>query len=367
MAPKAGKKKTLAQELAELTSTAPTSFDPEQEGYGDGTDALLRSYDDEDGDNGSLNGDDDLSSMSARPSLRMTADMESLGHEYASKRVARKDLASAGDDAASSSGSGSGSEEADDDDEDEQDGANRTVLQDSSSSEDEQSENEQQQAAEDTDSEDDDDDELSSARQSSVFATLDSAAVDSFVDAEIDKLTAQDAAARVARAASTQTEHARAAEALRQRQWWDSALEVRILLQRLLDLAATAPAPQHLPLYTAADPELRGALDKAAAAADSLARDLSTVRKGHMRQTCVPAAAAAAAAGDAEQQQQQLAAVQDGASSEEVWADAAADYELCKGWWVKTVDRCVCYYCVSTASTSIAAVTASITVMLMYM
>jgi hypothetical protein len=59
--------------------------------------------------------------------------------------------------------------------------------------------------------------------------------------------------------------------------------------------------------------------------------------------------------------------VQDGASSEEVWADAAADYELCKGWWVKTVDRCVCYYCVSTASTSIAAVTASITVMLMYM
>jgi protein AATF/BFR2 len=338
MAPKAGKKKTLAQELAELTSTAPTSFDPEQEGYGDGTDALLRPYDDEDGDNGSLNGDDDLGSMSARPSLRMTADMESLGHEYASKRVARKDLASAGDDAASSSGSDSGSDVGDDDD-DAQDDANGTVLQDSSSSEEEQSENEQQQAAEDSDSEDDDDDELSSARQSSVFATLDSAAVDSFVDAEIDKLTAQDAAARVARAASTQTEHARAAEALRQRQWWDSALEVRILLQRLLDLAATAPAPQHLPLYTAADPELQGALDRAAAAADSLARDLSTVRKGHMRQTCMPAAAAAS---DTEQQQQQLAAVQDGASSEEVWADAAADYELCKGWWVKTVDRCVC-------------------------
>jgi protein AATF/BFR2 len=351
MAPKAGKKKTLAQELAELTSTAPTSFDPEQEGYGDGTDALLRPYDDKDGDNGSLNGDDDLSSMSARPSLRMTADMESLGHEYASKRVARKDLASAGDDAASSTGSDSGSEEADDDDDDdEKDGANGTALQDSSSSEEEQSENEQQQAAEDSDSEDDDDDdELASARQSSVFATLDSAAVDSFVDAEIDKLTAQDAAARVARAASTQTEHARAAEALRQRQWWDSALEVRILLQRLLDLAATAPAPQHLPLYTAADPELQGALNKAAAAADSLARDLSTVRKGHMRQTCIPAAAAVAAVGDAEQQQQ-LAAVQDGASGEEVWADAAANYELCKGWWVKTVDRCVycscyCYNC----------------------
>eukprot|EP00752_Nemacystus_decipiens_P010108 g9009.t1 len=322
-------KKTLSDRLAELTSAAPSAdFNPDEPDFDDGTGAGLSRFDDDAFDEGS----DDSSLNQHRPSadLRVAADMESIGHEYHGKRVSRKNLGTTivGDaydpDQASDGGESSGDDDNSDDDDGEVQGpassSNRIVtslnLDDVSSSEEEdggndEDEDEDRQEGGDENTamrvnehrgkrvhwggqEEEREDEHGvrvgggkrpRQQQANVFAGVAGEGVDatSSVEEQMMLLDEQDEKARRSGGGvAGQAEMRRAREALRQREWWDSLLEVRILLQRLMNAANKLPGPDEFPLFLEGDEELAALAKESAGAAEALATQLSAVRRSHM-------------------------------------------------------------------------------------
>ncbi|KAG5184258.1 apoptosis-antagonizing transcription factor [Tribonema minus] len=251
--------------------------------------------------------------------------MDLIGEEYGAKKVSRRALqqrasaaaASAAAEEGSSDQGSSDEDQADNDDAEADDGSDASAddgqaygsqqLQDegSSASDDDQGDGGGGPLGSDNDDESDDSDTEANADQSNVF--LGGGGGD-----DMDKF--------------------RAAEALRQRRWWDGYLEVRILLQRLLDTANRAPPPRALPAYRAAEPALAPLAAAAAARADALAAGLSALRKGHMRQAGI-------AVGGGDGQEEAGGGVPEGGGGDTIWEDALADYRRCRAWWERCVER----------------------------
>ncbi|CAM9142328.1 unnamed protein product [Ectocarpus sp. 12 AP-2014] len=321
--------KTLSARLAELTSSAPcTAFNPDAPDFDDGTGAGLQRYDDD--DNYDEGGDSKINQHRPSADLRVAADMESIGQEYHGKRVSRKSLeATAVGDAHDPDQASEGDGSSDDDDDDDADGdmtesgegtaasSSRKMvpslnLDDVSSSE-EGEEDEDDEDGEKTASstskrgsgqgeekrvhwggrEDEDDGGGGGAgggkrqrqQQASVFAGVRGGDVDTgaSVEEQMKQLDEQDEKARRdGGGVAGQGELRRAREALRQREWWDSLLEVRILLQRLMNAANKLPGPNELPLFLEGDEELTALAEESAGAAQGLATQLSAVRRSHM-------------------------------------------------------------------------------------
>eukprot|EP00903_Cladosiphon_okamuranus_P010306 g9754.t1 len=389
-------KKTLSDRLAELTSAAPSAdFDPDQPDFDDGTGAGLSRYDDDDD---ALDGGSHESALNKhRPSadLRVAADMESIGEEYHGKRVSRKNLgtAIAGDvhdpDQASDGGE-SASDDVDDDEDGEGGGATSSSkrivaslnLDDVSSSE-EEDEGDDEDDGGDGDGdgggdgktvmresgrgrkrvhwggEEKDDEEGAGLgggkrprqQQVNVFSGVAGEGVNAAasVEEQMIQLDEQDEKARRSGGGvAGQGELRRAREALRQREWWDSLLEVRILLQRLMNAANKLPGPDELPLFLEGDEELTALAGESARAAQGLAMQLSAVRRSHMAcwgidvsnygdtSSCGESSATAATDGDNEGAKPGEGRTEGVGDKEAV---AAREHDSCMGWWSEVLGR----------------------------
>ncbi|CBJ28736.1 conserved unknown protein [Ectocarpus siliculosus] len=320
-------RKTLSARLAELTSSAPcTAFNPDAPDFDDGTGAGLQRYDDD--DNYDEGGDSKMNQHRPSADLRVAADMESIGQEYHGKRVSRKSLEAtavgdAHDPDQASEGDGSSDDDGNDDGDISESGDGTAAsssrkmvpslnLDDVSSSE----EGEEDEDDEDGDMtassppkrgsgqgagkrvhwggrEDEEDGGGGGAgggkrqrqQQASVFAGVRGGDVDTgaSVEEQMKQLDEQDEKARRdGGGIAGQGELRRAREALRQREWWDSLLEVRILLQRLMNAANKLPGPNELPLFLEGDEQLTALAEESAGAAQGLATQLSAVRRSHM-------------------------------------------------------------------------------------
>ncbi|CAN0288078.1 unnamed protein product, partial [Ectocarpus fasciculatus] len=396
-------RKTLSARLAELTSSAPsTAFNPDAPDFDDGTGAGLQRYDDDDHyDDG---GDSKMNQHRPSADLRVAADMESIGQEYHGKRVSRKSLeATAVGDAHDPDQASEGDDSSDDDDDDDDDmgesGERKMVpslnLDDVSSSDededegDEDDEEDGEKAASSTSKrgsgqgagkrvhwggqEDEEDGGGGGAGggkrlrqlQASVFAGVRGGDVDagSSVEEQMKRLDEQDEKARRAGGGvAGQGELRRAREALRQREWWDSLLEVRILLQRLMNAANKLPGPNELPLFLEGDEELKALAEESAGAAQGLATQLSAVRRSHMSCWGIANsesgdsgsgggdAGTAAMVTDDDDEQQKVgndngkdkgegttSISEGGAEVEE--AAAATEHGSCMGWWSGVLGR----------------------------
>ncbi|CAM9236547.1 unnamed protein product [Scytosiphon promiscuus] len=394
-------KKTLSDRLAELTSAAPiASFNPDAPEFDDGTGAGLARY----------NGDEDYDEGLDGPSagLRVAADMESIGQEYNGKRVSRKSLeATVGkyrriqrflqphqpkcrnsnptaltcfvkkksttpkenmcllhvqvgrsfaqseprqrpfvsplselhsergiaiDQAKHQAGAGKrvhwGEDGDDEDEQDRQDGAGSKRR---------------KQA------------------QANVFAGVskEGADTDASMEEQMRQLDKQDEKARKAGGGvAGQGELRRAREALRQREWWDGLLEVRILLQRLMNAANKLPGPNELPLFLEGDEELAALAEESAGTAEGLTTQLSAVRR--LQMSCWGIAGNnpgeehgsdhngnMGTIGESESDVATVAMVtdDDGEEAKEASGDssgevaAARDHRSCMGWWEGVLGR----------------------------
>ncbi|CAM9124007.1 unnamed protein product [Hapterophycus canaliculatus] len=402
-------KKTLSDRLAELTSAAPiASFNPDAPDFDDGTGAGLARYDDdEDYDEGT-----DSSMKGHRPSagLRVAADMESIGQEYDGKRVSRKNLQAtvvgdAHDPDQDSEGSGSsGGRESDDErdnfgDDGEGDMSSSKKIVTSFNLDDVSSSDEGEEGDGDREGESDDDgDDIPTKKakgeekggagkrvhwgeeasdedeeeyhegggskrrkhvQANVFAGVkgEGADADASLEEKMKQIDQQDEKARRAgRGVAGQGELRRAREALRQREWWDGLLEVRILLQRLMNAANKLPGPNELPLFLEGDEELTALARESAGTAEGLATQLSGVRRSQMScwgmgddKHVVENGIASddkSANGESESDAAATSVItqnveegREGSGESGGEAVAARDHRSCMGWWAGVLGR----------------------------
>ncbi|CAM9635717.1 unnamed protein product [Pylaiella littoralis] len=403
------KKKTLSDRLAELTSAAPSAaFNPDAPDFDDGTGAGTRpryGYDDAD------DGERPDSAMEDRqPSadLRVAADMESIGLEYHGKRVSRKNLeATAVGDARDPEQASEGGSDIDDDDDSEEGGgggeavSSSTRIVESLNLDDVSSSSEEDGNGDGDDDGSDDDSGGDGGRgekraskhgsggkgkrvhwggqetegdanggngsggkrprqqQSNVFANVKGQEMpDASVGEQMRQLDRQDERARRAGGGvAGQGELRRAREALRQREWWDSLLEVRILLQRLMNAANKLPGPDELQLYLNGDDELTALAEEGSGAAKSLATQLSAVRRSQMACWGITAKSSNDDGGTGEGDAALGAVVTDDAEEEEglnnevgrggegaekgedAEAVAAKEHGSCMGWWEGVLGR----------------------------
>ncbi|CAM9641660.1 unnamed protein product, partial [Discosporangium mesarthrocarpum] len=331
------KKRTLSDRLADLTSAAPsTSFNPDAPEYNDGTNAGLVSYDDDDG--GIVGGDPSLRPSS---SLRVAADMEDIGREYRGKRVSRASLATSmggkedGEPGTLGIGDGSG-DSMEEHDESEPSGQDKLTLDGVSSSEEEEEDG-------GSGGEGDEDRERKGpgvrGQQDSVFAGM-GGGIDDLLNDQIAQLDRQDERAHKGRMRAGEGELSRAREVLRQQQWWESTLEIRILLQRLLNSVNRLPGKDMLPLYLEGNPELGVLAEKAHQAAEGLTNDLSTARRVHM--SCWGITPCQKKERGGENREAQKGGREEEEEGEEGGEDDDAslkDYRGCMAWWEGVVNR----------------------------
>jgi len=221
------KSSILTDQINELTNSAPTQLDDEDE-YDDGTRAtdLL----------GGQNDYEALEDQVPTPSiLRMSAEMDLVGNEYKGKPVSRKDLGHFNESQEVSDEEGSG-----DDDEDEND---------------KDSERNDAAPEDDASSDVEEDDEISKTRvstesnSSETEDSEDSIQEAQTLDDELAQLEQEDMDNEIQLAKFNQQDFKKSAAAKVQKSWWDNFFQTRILLQRLTNSANRLPVAETYPLF----------------------------------------------------------------------------------------------------------------------
>jgi protein AATF/BFR2 len=287
-----GKLLSRAERIAADVAAArmPADFDPEEaDDLGDGTGAGGWAADlgEEAGES--------LAPVPRSSALRAAVDMSALGEAYAGQAVSGKKALKAY--------RGGASDDDDDDDDEEESGGDG---EDDSSSE--QDEDDEQAASSGADEESEE--ESSSRIKFARALTTHGGKGGAELDLEVARLQAEDKSSLRLLASSSKAEQALALQVQEQQQLWNAGLEVRVLLQKALDIANRLPIPSEMDAFCNGDAELRPILESLAGAAEEVAQDLDSSCRSQM-----------------------LAVGLELGSGEDEY------YETCKEWWLKTADH----------------------------